>query len=146
MIATVTYTITDKPIKLFNSTKYLTTNPTVEFYLQMISFLPHQDLFNSLFDTETVKVDKIRLTDTFKTCLSCVKCAKQITDITARNASLMKCPTCNVVQTVSCATQGPVQNSTRRDQDQALTLLKVFTPSLHTMYFLNLFSHFPIRN
>ena len=114
------YTITNVRVKSYNSTKYLTTTPSSEITPSDQYFSPPtEQMFNKLFDVETIRVDKIRLADTFKTWLACSKCKKQITDITSSDITLMECPTCSVV--LQCA------------MIKTMIWLKVFTSVLQKM-------------
>ena len=129
------YTITNVRVKSYNSTKYLTTTPSSEITPSDQYFSPPtEQMFNKLFDAETIRVDNIRLADTFKTWLACSKCKKQITDITSSDITLMKCPTCSVVQPVSsCTVNASLRIAVRHDQDHELIWLKVFTSVLQKM-------------
>lgn len=129
------YTITDVRVKQYDSTKYLTSTPTSRVTITDEHFPPPtKENFDSLFDTQIIHVDKIRLADNFKTWLSCTKCKKQITDVTSTNIELMKCPNCNVVQPASsCTLSGSVRVAVRHDQKHELIWLKLFAPLLETI-------------
>ena len=129
------YNITDVRVKHFEATKYLTCTPNTQVTpVDKDIPPPTQDFFDALFENKTIHAPKVHLADTFKTWLSCTKCAKQITDITSTNISLIKCQTCSVVQTVSsCTLNASLRIAVTQDQDNEHLWLRVFTPQLQTM-------------
>ena len=92
------YSITDVRVKIFNSTKYLTATPATTFTIAEESYEPLSEDFSRLFDAVSKYVPKILLADSYKTWLACVKCGKQVTEVTTTTASLIKCAIGSTVQ------------------------------------------------
>ena len=124
------YSITQVRIKTFDNAKYLTTTPSTTITPIEEHFTPPSaQLFQSLFDTETIFVDNIRLAEAFKTWLSCSKCQNLLTEeASEKETTIIKCPNCNAVQPLSsCATSASVRIGIR-DSKYELVWLKAFTP------------------
>ena len=104
------YSITDVSIKIFNSIKYLKSTPPTTFTIAEESYEPpSEEDFSRLFNTVSNYVPKILLADSYKTWLACVKCGKQVTEVTTTTASLIKCAICSSVQPLSsCHLKGSV--------------------------------------
>ena len=67
------YSITDVRVKIFNSTKYLTSTPATTFTIAEESYEPpSEEDFSRLFDAVSNYVPKILLPDSYKTWLTCV--------------------------------------------------------------------------
>ena len=130
-----TYSITDVRVKIFNSTKYLTSTPGTTFTIAEESYEPpSEEDFSRLFDAVSNYVPKILLADSYKTWLACVKCGKQVTEVTTTTASLIKCAICSTVQPLSsCHLKGSVRIQVQRDDNAEPIRLKVFTSTLQTM-------------
>ena len=129
------YTITDLRVKVFNSRKYLTSTPATKFTIAEDTYdPPSEEAFSALFNAATMLVPKILLADSYKTWLSCVKCAKQVSDITSSSETLIKCNNCSTVQPVSsCHTKGSVRIYVQECDAAGPIWLKVFTPTLQKM-------------
>ena len=129
------YTITNLRVKVFNSIKYLTSTPTSTFTIAEHAYDPpsEQD-FCALFDAATMLVPKILLADSYKTWLSCIKCAKQVSEITSSSERLIKCNNCSTVQPVSsCTIKGSVRIQVQECDDAQPFWLKVSTLTLQKM-------------
>ena len=129
------YSITDVRVKIFNSTKYLTATPATTFTIAEESYEPlSEEDFSRLFDAVSKYVPKILLADSYKTWLACVKCGKQVTEVTTTTASLIKCAICSTVQPLSsCHLKGSVRIQVQPDDNDEPIWLKVFTSTLQTM-------------
>ena len=103
------YSITDVRVKIFNSTKYLTSTPATTFTKESYE-PPSEEDFSTLFDAVSNYVPKILLADSYKTWLACMKCGKQVTEVTTTTASRIKCAICSTVQPLSsCHLKGSVR-------------------------------------
>ena len=129
------YSITDVRVKIFNSTKYLTSTPATTFTIAEESYEPpSEEDFSRLFDAVSNYVPKILLADSYKTWLACVKCGKQVTEVTTTTASLIKCAICSTVQPrSSCHLKASVRIQVQPDDNAEPIWLKVFTSTLQTM-------------
>ena len=129
------YSITDVRVKVFNSMKYLTTTPATTFTVIQEMYEPlSQSDFSALFDAVTTFAPKVLLADSYNTWLSCVKCAKQVTNVTSSTETLIKCSNCSSVQPLSsCNLKGSVRIQVQGDDDDQPTWLKVFTAPLQKM-------------
>ena len=129
------YSITDVSTKIFNSIKYLKSTPPTTFTIAEESYEPpSEEDFSRLFNTVSNYVPKILLADSYKTWLACVKCGKQVTEVTTTTASLIKCAICSTVQPLSsCHLKGSVCIQVQPDDNAEPIWLKVFTSTIQTM-------------
>ena len=129
------YSITDVRVKIFNSTKYLTSTPATTFTIAEESYEPpSKEDFSRRFDAVSNYVPKILLADTYKTWLACVTCGKQVAEVTTTTASLIKCAICSTVQPLSsCHLKRSLRIQVQPDDNAEPIWLKVFTPTIQTM-------------
>ena len=129
------YSITDVSIKIFNSIKYLKSTPPTTFTIAEESYEPpSEEDFSRLFNAVSNYVPKILLADSYNTWLACVKCGKQVTEVTTTTASLIKCAICSTVQPLSsCHLKGSVCIQVQPDDNAEPIWLKVFTSTIQTM-------------
>ena len=129
------YSMTDLRVKIFNSIKYLTSTPATTFTIAEESYEPpSEEEFSRLFDAVSNYVPKILLADSYKTWLACVKCGKQVTEVTTTTTSLIKCGICSTVQPLSsCHLKGSVRIQVQPDDNAEPIWLKVFTSTLEKM-------------
>ena len=128
------YAIEHVVIKKYDMKKYVATTRNTTIATTEERFTPPtQEVFGSLFDVETLVVDKVSLAQSFKKWSCCCKCRRKLTDVTSSSLRIVKCGTCNTVQPMStCSVNASVRIAVR-DSNFELLWLKAFTPVLEEM-------------
>ena len=128
------YSFENVLVKFYDFERYLTTThstrimPTEEKFPRI-----SEQLFDSLFDVETIPVEKISFAQQLKKWLSCCECGKHLSDVMSMPDKIVKCDRCKTVQPVSSCTMKASARIAIPGSDHKLIWLKAFTPILEEM-------------